>query len=378
MRLDTARLQVQLHQMENLARDQDQRQANMEVTDSGLAEALPTALQQVKEQTINHRELLQRHQTCLEELNQRSQSFDSSQKALEMTAEALISQRERDTNQFQQEMNAPHHQTLNQEQELRNQNQRGQQGSWNEQQLRTEVCTMQQRLITLENATQTSGRNQPPPVSSNIGGHGMNPKTMHTGMLMAAPIVDGCPVFTHATYSQWKREVKLWMAAQCGATQTQLLSKLITVLPQPAKISGLTYMEATEITPEIRHIDTFLTTLDGRYGKTDSEKSRAWLNAFTEFTRSTGKNLKDFWARFFRVINRLDALNMKLSDQMVFNKALQALKLPEWQTPIVISALETRQNSNDAQALKEITIRMYETHKTNKDNSDVFTAMKCM
>ena len=260
---------------------------------------------------------------------------------------------------------------------------REQQGNVNEQQMRNEMIMLQQRLITLENAAKPSERNQPnvtTPMTStysggrNYGVRGVNPQTGHTGMLMDAPIIDGCPVFTPATYSQWKREVKLWAAAQCGATQTQLLSKLITVLPQPAKISGLTYMEATEITPESRHINTFLTTLDERYGGTDSEKSRAWLNAFTEFTRDTGGNLKDFWARFPRVINRLGALNMKLSDQMVFNKALQALTLPEGQAPIVISALETRRNPNDVQALKEITIRMYETHKVNKDNSDVSTA----
>ena len=63
---------------------------------------------------------------------------------------------------------------------------------------------------------------------------------------------------------------------------------------------------------------------------------------------------------------------MKLSDQMVFSKALQAPKLPEGQTPIAISALETRQSPNDVQALREITIRMYETHRVNMGNSDVF------
>ena len=66
---------------------------------------------------------------------------------------------------------------------------------------------------------------------------------------------------------------------------------------------------------------------------------------------------------------------MKLSDQMIFNKALQALRLPENQTPIVISAMETRNAPNDVQALKEITIRMYETHKPSTDRSDVFVAL---
>ena len=57
-------------------------------------------------------------------------------------------------------------------------------------------------------------------------------------LAITAPIVDACPAFTPATYSQWKREAQLWTAAQNGETQTQLLPKLISILPQRAKVSG--------------------------------------------------------------------------------------------------------------------------------------------
>ena len=211
--------------------------------------------------------------------------------------------------------------------------------------------------------------------------HFPNRGSFHNGQLhtsnsivIAAPILDPCPAFAPQTYSQWKREIKLRVAAQQGATESQLLSKVIMVLPQPAKVSGLTYMERTEITPEIRKLSDFMMILDERFGKTDSEKSWAWLNAFTEFSRTSGGNFKGFRARFFRCANRLEALNMKLSDQMIFNKALQSLRLPGNQTPIATSAMETRNAPNDVQASKEITIRMYETHKPSTDRSDVFVA----
>ena len=51
---------------------------------------------------------------------------------------------------------------------------------------------------------------------------------------------------------------------------------------------------------------------------------------------------------------------------------MQEFKLPGSQTPIVISSIETSQCPHDVKALKEITIRMYETHKPSKDQSDVF------
>ena len=64
-RIDTARLQVQLQQMEILAQNQDQRQLNMENTANDLAKSLPTALTQVEEQAVKHQELLRRHQEFL-------------------------------------------------------------------------------------------------------------------------------------------------------------------------------------------------------------------------------------------------------------------------------------------------------------------------
>ena len=57
---------------------------------------------------------------------------------------------------------------------------------------------------------------------------------------------------------------------------------------------------------------------------------------------------------------------------MIFNKALQALNLPETQLPIVLSALETKNNPNDVIALKDITVRMFETHRVHADRTDIY------
>ena len=286
-RIDTARLQAQLQQMEILAQNQDQRQLNMENTANGLAKSLPTALTQVEEQAVKHQELLRRHQECLGELNQRSLQFDESQKTLESTADALVTQRDRDTGAYRSEMQVLAQQALLQEQELKNQHQRGEQDAQSDLQLKSEILALQKRFNDLERSQQTasSSTTMPPPTRTlqpevlrtpvsrtNCARCETNPNTTMIppgtgGLLMSAPIVEGCPVFTPSTYSQWKREVRLWIAAQCGATQTQLLSKLITILPQPAMVSGLAYMETTEITPEIRSINHFLALLDERYGK---------------------------------------------------------------------------------------------------------------
>ena len=99
-------------------------------------------------------------------------------------------------------------------------------------------------------------------------------------------MIDNCPTFAPNGYQQMRREVKLWVGAQSGATITQLLSKLIMILPVSVRSDALTYMEETEKAPQSRDTQRIFDLLDARYGKTDTEKSRMWLSQFTEFKRN--------------------------------------------------------------------------------------------
>ena len=162
------------------------------------------------------------------------------------------------------------------------------------------------------------------------------------------------------------------MAGFPTATLSQLLSKIIAVMPQPSKITGLAYMEATEGPPETRNAQALLQQLDTRYGKTDIERSWAWLQEFTAFIRKPSENIKDFWARLQRVATRLGTLNMKMSEEAISPNALQALKLTESHLPIALSDLETNKDSHIVEGLRDITIRMFETHRHAPDRSDVF------
>ena len=185
-------------------------------------------------------------------------------------------------------------------------------------------------------------------------------------------IVDPCPTFTPSTFQNWKREIKLWIAGQPGATATQLLAKLIHAMPLSVKSESLIYMEQTERDPNSRSISHVMDLMDTRYGRTDSERACAWLSAFTDFKRETQENYKDFWTRFTRCVAKLGALGMPMNQTVVPNRAIQALRLPYGQLPIVLSALETRPDRFSVDSLREITIRMYEAHKPGGDSSEVF------
>ena len=63
-----------------------------------------------------------------------------------------------------------------------------------------------------------------------------------------------------------------------------------------------------------------------------------------------------------------------MSEEMVFAKALQALKLSGTQLPILISVLETKQKSHCITTLKDMTIKMVETHRHRPGPSEVFNA----
>lgn len=96
-------------------------------------------------------------------------------------------------------------------------------------------------------------------------------------------VVDVCPSFTPATFRNWKREIKLRIAGQTGASVTQLLAKLTHALPLEVKTEALLCMGQTERQPESRPIATIINMLDSRFGRTDSEKTRPWITAFAAF-----------------------------------------------------------------------------------------------
>ena len=187
------------------------------------------------------------------------------------------------------------------------------------------------RRVTTNNTVAGPGR-----VTVESRGYDPMPSRCYPNMML-----DPCPPFTPNMYQNWKREIKLWIAGQPGATVTQILAKLIRVMPLSTKAEALMYMESTERSPESRSVDRVIEMLDVRYARTDSERACSWLTAFTEFKRESNENYKDFWARFNRCTAKLTALGMGMTDQVIFNRSIQALRVPGGQLPIILSALET-------------------------------------
>ena len=187
-------------------------------------------------------------------------------------------------------------------------------------------------------------------------------------------VLDACPSFTPTSFQNWKREVKLRIAGQPGASVTQLLAKLTHVLPLAVKTEPLLYMEQTEGDPQRRTINRITDLVDSRFGRTDSERACSWLTAFAEFKLEAQENYKDFWSRFTRCVAKLNPLGMPLSGKIVFSRAIHALRLPAGKLPIALPALETHPGRFSVSGLREITIRMYETRKTGGDSAEVYAS----
>ena len=88
-----------------------------------------------------------------------------------------------------------------------------------------------------------------------------------TQWLLPNGMIDACPSFDPNTFQNWVREVKLWKSAQVGANQTQLISKIVTVLPMNMRMEVLGYLENTESKSETRSVETVIQMLNSRYGK---------------------------------------------------------------------------------------------------------------
>lgn len=148
--MDTARLQTQLYQMEEITKNQRDRQATMEGAENDLATALAKELQQLETQTDRHNELLGIHHTCLDDILNRSQGFNDSQKALEMTADALIAQRERDTEQYTQRMQTLYQRTSDHDHMLLGRRVQEEHSCYADQMRRTEMQMITERLQQME------------------------------------------------------------------------------------------------------------------------------------------------------------------------------------------------------------------------------------
>ena len=66
-------------------------------------------------------------------------------------------------------------------------------------------------------------------------------------------VVDACPPFTPGSYSNWRREVRLWITSHEGIPITNLLAKLIMILPASIRVDAMTYMEETENSTQLTH-----------------------------------------------------------------------------------------------------------------------------
>ena len=95
------------------------------------------------------------------------------------------------------------------------------------------------------------------------------------------------PLSRRNTIQNWKREAKLRVAGQPGATVAQLMAKLIHVHPLAVKTEAIAYKELADQAPDSRAIVKIVDMVDSRFGATDSERARAWMTAFADFKRET-------------------------------------------------------------------------------------------
>ena len=114
------------------------------------------------------------------------------------------------------------------------------------------------------------------------------------GTILAATIAGPFPTPAPETYTQWKRDLELWAAAQNGPCITQLVAKTIPVLHAPADGSVIEHIGETEVTPSKSTIAPLLNALDERYGETDSEKSWSRMAEFAEFSKMSSGTYKEF------------------------------------------------------------------------------------
>ena len=129
----------------------------------------------------------------------------------------------------------------------------------------------------------------------------------------APTVVDSFPDFTPSTYQNCERDDRLWQDSYATATTSQLLARAIAALPQHPKLAGMAYRENTGTSPRVGTMQALVDMLGERCGRTDYERSYAWLAQFTESPKAPSENIKDFRARFTRATTPLETLRVEMS-----------------------------------------------------------------
>ena len=165
--------------------------------------------------------------------------------------------------------------------------------------------------------------------------------TNSTQRLLPNGMIDPCAGFAANLFRNWRRDVKLRRSPQAGASAAKLISKISTTLPANSRMGVLSYIGSTENVPQSRTANRVMDMPNRRFGETDSERAWSRLSSFADFKRGGVDNIKDFWTRFTSCVARLNAHGLAVSEPVVFHRAIQALRVPGCQLPILLAKLET-------------------------------------
>ena len=130
----------------------------------------------------------------------------------------------------------------------------------------------------------------------------------------------------------------------------------------------------TENPPQLRSFEEVMNMANQRFGKLIQKGHGRGCHHSRSLKEREGwaENFKDFWTRFARCVTRSNAHGLPLSESVVFHLAIQALRIHEGKLPILLATLGTFPNPTSVEALKSLTIKMYETHRGELDSSEVY------
>ena len=122
--------------------------------------------------------------------------------------------------------------------------------------------------------------------------------------------------------------MKLRIAWMSGSTATQILAKMVRVLPLSGDTDALIYMRTTAECAGLRFSGAIISLIDASFGRADSTGECSWRTAFTDFRRESDEIYNDFWERLTTFVGNLDAIGMATNEQVVFDRSAQASRLP--------------------------------------------------
>ena len=174
--------------------------------------------------------------------------------------------------------------------------------------------------------------------------------------------ISGPPRFEVSRYETFMGEVLRWRDIHSSLDDRVLIATLAAKAGGDALKTVMTnFMESARQNLSERNFANMMNVLDKEFARNAYEVSLVKMALWAGFVRETTRRIVVFGCDTKKITNGLNRAGIVIPAIVIFNKAISSLKLNSTQLCTLISALETKNITDDVTELRRLTVEIFES-----------------